>query len=61
MRYTIKTPLFVADWQELRRMVFGDAQPIYEQFGGGVPYEVEFATEVTPNDLGGLIKVEVVG
>jgi len=50
----------MADPQELRRAVFGDAQPIFEQFGGGVPYLVEFAEPVTPADLGPLVKVEVV-
>jgi hypothetical protein len=61
MRYTIKVSgLLIADWQELRRSVFGDAQPTFEQFGGGVPYVVEFAEPVTPADLGPLIKVETI-
>jgi hypothetical protein len=60
MRYTITTPLLISDWQELRRSVFGDAQPVFEQFGGGIPYVVEFASPVTPTDLGPLVKVEVV-
>jgi hypothetical protein len=59
MRYTIKTSgLVVADWQGLRKAVFGDAQPVYEQFGGGATYAVEFAEPVTPANLGPLIKVE---
>ena len=60
MRYTIITPLLISDWQALRKSVFGDAQPIYEEFGGGAPYVVEFATPQTPVDLGPLVKVEVV-
>lgn len=59
MRYTIKVSgLLIADWQALRVAVFGDAQPVFEQFGGGAPYVVEFAEPVTPADLGPLIKVE---
>jgi len=58
MRYTIITPLLISDWQALRKSVFGDAQPIYEEFGGGAPYVVEFDTPQTPVDLGPLVKVE---
>lgn len=61
MRYTINTSgLLIADWQALRIAAFGDAQPIYEQFGGGAPYVVEFANAVTPKDLGPLVKVEII-
>lgn len=60
MRYTIKTPLQINDWQQLRVDVFGTAQPVFEQFGGGSPYVVEFAEPVTPADLGPLIKVETI-
>lgn len=60
MRYTIITPLLISDWQVLRKAIFGDAQPIFEEFGGGAPYVVEFAEPVTPVDLGPLVKVEVV-
>lgn len=60
MRYTINTVgLTVENWQALRVAVFGDAQPIFEQFGGGAPYVVEFAETVKPTDLGPLVKVEV--
>jgi hypothetical protein len=59
MRYTIITPLLISDWQELRRSVFGDAQPVFEEFGGGAPYIVEFAQPVTPADLGPLVRVEL--
>jgi hypothetical protein len=61
MRYTINTVgLTVENWQALRVAAFGDAQPIYEEFGGGAPYVVEFATPQTPVDLGPLVKVEIV-
>jgi len=59
MRYTINTSgLLISDWQALRVAIFGDAQPIFEQFGGGAPYIVEFAEPVTPKDIGPLIKAE---
>lgn len=60
MRYTIKTSLLISDWQALRVSVFGDAVPVFEEFGGGIPYVVEFAEPVTPADLGPLVKVETV-
>ena len=60
MRYTITTPLHINDWQALRIAVFGDAQPIFEQFGGGAPYVVEFSEPVTPADLGPLVRVELI-
>jgi hypothetical protein len=61
MRYTINTcGLTVSDWQALRVAVFGNAQPIFEQFGGGAPYVVEFAEPVTPANLGPLVKVELI-
>ena len=60
MRYTIKTSLLISDWQELRRSIFGDAQPIFEEMGGGAPYVVEFDTPQTPADLGPLVKIEII-
>lgn len=60
MKYSITSILQVSDWQALRVAVFGDAQPIFEQFGGGAPYVVEFATPQTPADLGPLVKVELI-
>ena len=59
MRYTIKTSLLISDWQALRVAAFGDAQPIFEEFGGSAPYVVEFSEPVTPADLGPLVKVEL--
>ena len=49
----------VQDWQELRKAIFGEAQPIFEEFGGGIPFTVTFATPQTPADLGPLVKVEL--
>lgn len=60
MKYTIVTPLQINDWQALRVAVFGSAQPLFEQFGGGAPYIVEFSEPVTPADLGPLVKVELI-
>jgi hypothetical protein len=60
MKYSVTSILHVSDWQALRVAVFGDAQPIFEQFGGGAPYIVEFAEHVTPADLGPLVKVTVI-
>jgi hypothetical protein len=34
--------------------------PVFEEFGGGAPYIVQFSEPVTPADLGPLIKVELV-
>jgi hypothetical protein len=60
MRYTINTVgLTVENWQALRVAAFGDAQPIFEEFGGGALYVVVFATPQTPVDLGPLVKVEL--
>jgi len=60
MRYQINTSgLVIADPQELRRAIFGDAQPIFEEFGGGAPFVVEFAEPQTPADLGPLVRVEL--
>jgi hypothetical protein len=60
MKYQITSILQVNDWQALRRAVFGDAQPVFEQFGGGTPYIVEFAEPITPADLGPLVRVELI-
>lgn len=60
MKYSVTSILQVSDWQALRLAVFGNAQPIFEQFGGGAPYIVEFAEPVTPADLGPLVIVTVI-
>jgi hypothetical protein len=60
MKYSVTSILQVSDWQALRVAVFGNAQPIFEQFGGGAPYVVEFAEPVTPADLGPLVIVTII-
>ena len=60
MKYSITSILQVNDWEALRVALFGDAQPVYQQFGIGVPYIVEFSEPVTPADLGPLVKVELI-
>ena len=60
MKYSITSILQVNDWQALRVAIFGDAQPIYQQFGSGSPYVVEFSEPVTPADLGPLVRVELI-
>jgi hypothetical protein len=59
MKYRITSILQVNDWQALRVAIFGQALPVFEQFGGGVPYLVEFSDPVTPADLGPLVRVEL--
>jgi hypothetical protein len=59
MKYRITSVLQVNDWQALRVAVFGQALPVFEQFGGGAPYLVEFSEPVTPADLGPLVRVEL--
>jgi hypothetical protein len=59
MKYQITSILQVNDWQALRIAIFGDAQPVFQQFGIGSPYIVEFSEPVTPADLGPLVKVEL--
>ena len=60
MKYSITSILQVNDWEALRVALFGDAQPVFQQFGIGFPYIVEFSEPVTPADLGPLVKVELV-
>ena len=60
MKYRITSILQVNDWEALRVALFGDAQPVYQQFGIGFPYIVEFSEPVTPADLGPLVKVELI-
>jgi hypothetical protein len=50
----------MVDWQTLKSALFGDAQTVWEQFGGQNG-EFHFEQEPTLTDLGALIKVEVVG
>ena len=60
MKYRITSILQVNDWQALRVAVFGQALPVFEQFGGGAPYIVQFSEPVTPADLGPLVRVELI-
>ena len=60
MKYSITSILQVNDWEALRVALFGDAQPVYQQFGIGSPYIVEFSEFITPIDLGPLVKVELI-
>ena len=60
MKYSITSILQVNDWEALRVALFGDAQPVFQQFGIGFPYIVEFSEPVTPADLGPLVKVELI-
>ena len=60
MKYRITSILQVNDWQAMRRAIFGDAVPVFEQYGSGVPYLVEFSEPVTPADLGPLVRVELI-
>jgi hypothetical protein len=59
MKYSIICLLQVNDWQELRVAIFGNAEPVFQQFGAGSPYVVHFATPQTPTDLGPLVRVEL--
>jgi hypothetical protein len=59
MKYRITSLLQVNDWQALRVAIFGQALPVFEQYGVGTPYLVEFSEPVTPADLGPLIRVEL--
>jgi hypothetical protein len=59
MKYQVTSILQVNDWQALRVAIFGDAEPIFQQFGGGAPYIVQFSVPVTPANLGPLIIVEL--
>ena len=59
MKYRITSILQVNDWQALRVAIFGQTLPVFEQFGGGAPYVVQFSEPVTPADLGPLVRVEL--
>lgn len=49
----------VASWEELRKAIFGDAGPVFEQYGGAIG-EFHFSEPVTPADLGPLVRVELI-
>lgn len=57
MKYTVKVlGVSVTNWNDLRVAIFGDAQPIFEEFGGQMA-TYEFTTVVTPADLGPLFVI----
>jgi hypothetical protein len=59
MKYSVKViGVSVTNWMDLRKAIFGDAQPIFEEFGGQSG-TYEFADTVTPADLGPLVRVEL--
>jgi hypothetical protein len=61
MKYKVTTLFSVPDYYELRRRLFGDAQPNFEEFTpSGSTFIIGFATPQTPTDLGPLVKVELV-
>jgi hypothetical protein len=59
MKYQVTSILQVNDWKAMRIAIFGNAEPIFQQFGGGAPYIVQFSEPVTPADLGPLVRVEL--
>lgn len=60
MKYSVKViGIAVTNWMDLRRAIFGDAQPIFEEFGGQVG-TYEFSEPVIPADLGPLVKIELI-
>jgi hypothetical protein len=49
----------VNDWTALRNLVFSDAQPVEETYGGQIG-TFTFNTPQTPADLGPLVRVELI-
>lgn len=48
----------INDWPSLRKLIFFDAQPVGETYGGNVA-TYTFDAPQTPADLGPLVKVEL--
>jgi hypothetical protein len=48
----------INSWEELRRVIFGDSDAVFEQYGGNVG-EFHFNSPQTPADLGPLVRVEL--
>lgn len=48
----------VNSWQDLRNLVFSDAQPVEETYGGQIG-TFTFSSPQTPADLGPLVRVEL--
>jgi hypothetical protein len=62
MNYTYQVTVIgvaVNNWQDLRNLVFGSAQPVEETYGGQIG-TFTFATPQTPADLGPLVRVELI-
>jgi len=49
----------VASWEDLRKAVFGESGPVFEQYGGAIG-EFHFTEPQTPADLGPLVRVELI-
>lgn len=57
MKFTVKVlGISVTNWNELRVAIFGNAQPVFEEFGGEIA-TYEFSEPVTPNNLGSLFVI----
>lgn len=60
-KYKVKViALTMVDWNSLQAELFGGATTVWAEFGGQVG-EFHFETEPVVQDLGKLIKVELVG
>ena len=60
MRYKVTTLFSIPDYYEMRKRIFGEAQPDFEEFTpNGSTFLIGFATPQTPADLGPLVKVEL--
>lgn len=49
----------INSWEDLRKAVFGESGPVFEQYGGAIG-EFHFTAPQTPADLGPLVKVELI-
>jgi hypothetical protein len=61
MTYTYKVTVIgvaVNNWQDFRGLVFSDAQPLEETYGGQIG-TFTFDSPQTPADLGPLVRVEL--
>lgn len=57
MKFTVKVMgIAVTNWNELRVAIFGEAQPVFEEFGGEFA-TYEFSEPVSPNNLGPLFVI----
>ena len=49
----------INSWEDLRKAVFGQDGPVFEQYGSNVG-EFHFTAPQTPADLGPLVRVELI-